>query len=139
MILACPNCIARYRVEVEALGAMGRRVRCQKCGHVWHAEPPGYVVEVLHAVPEPDFLAANTAAKDGPARPQLPVPAGQALRPRSPSRWTWILSLLVLAACVVAYEARQPIVEVWPRLAPVYGALGIELEEGQEAKPARPQ
>ncbi len=133
MILACPNCMARYRVEVEALGALGRRVRCSKCGHVWHAEPPGTIVEILQAEPEPGLRAA------GPSRPQLPVPAGQAPRPRSPSAWTWILSLMVLAVCVVGYEARKPIVKEWPWLAPVYEALGIELEEGLEAKPARPE
>lgn len=139
MILACPNCSARYHVEVEALGALGRRVRCNKCGHVWHAEPPGTIVEILRAEPEPDLRAAGGAMRDGPARPQLPVPAGQASRSRSPSPWTWILSLVVLAVCVVGYEARQPIVKEWPWLAPAYEALGIELEEGQEAKPAQPQ
>lgn len=139
MILACPNCIARYRVEVEALGAMGRRVRCNRCAHVWHAEPPGYVVEVLHAEPEPDPPAGEPATKDEPAKPQLPVPAGQAPRSRAPSPWTWILSLLVLAVFIVGYEARQPVVKEWPWLAPVYEALGIDLEEGQEAPPARPE
>ena len=138
MILACPNCIARYRVEVEALGATGRRVRCNKCGHVWHAEPPGYTVEVLHAEPEPGPRAAEPATRDEPARPQLPVPAGQAARPRSPSVRTWVLSLLVLAVCVVGYEARQPIVREWPWLAPVYEALGIDVEHGTGAQSARP-
>ena len=139
MIVACPNCIARYRVEVEALGATGRRVRCSRCGHVWRAEPPGYIVELLHAEPEPDPPAAAPAAKDEPAKPLLPALAGQAARPRSRSFWTWVLSLVVLAVCVVGYEARRPIVEGWPRLAPVYEALGIEVEEGREAKPARPE
>lgn len=135
MILACPNCMARYRVEVEALGAMGRRVRCNKCGHVWHAEPPGSIVEILHAEPEPGLRA------DELSRPQLPVPAGRASRPRSPAPLTWILSLLVLVACIVAYEARQSIVREWSWLAPAYEGLGIELEpeDGQEAKPARPE
>ena len=135
MILACPNCIARYRVDVEALGATGRRVRCSKCSHVWHAEPPGYTVEVLHAVPEPDPPATGPEAR----KPQLPVPADAPPRSRSPSLWTWVASLAILGMCVVAYEARRPIVEEWPWLAPVYDALGIGPEEGQGAPPARPE
>ncbi len=164
MILACPNCIARYRVRVEALGATGRRVKCTRCGHIWHAEPPGYAVEIIRADPEPAAAAArpeseppaeervpdtpaaepepapSTAepeAELAPPRPQLPVPARPAQKHRSPSRWTWILSLLVLAVCVLAYEARQSIAKEWPWLMPVYEALGIGVEDRRGTQPAR--
>ena len=137
MILVCLNCIARYRVEVEALGAMGRRVKCTKCGHIWHAEPPGYVVEVIHAEPEPDPPAAGPEPARSPRRPQLPVPAGSVRPRREHSLWTWVLCLLVLAACVVGYEARHPIATEWPWLAPVYEALGIAAGDGQGTQPGR--
>ena len=128
MILACPNCTARYRVEAAALGAAGRRVRCGRCGHVWHAEPPGHVVELLHAEPEP--------APPAPAKPQLPAPARPASGPRPRSRWIWMLCLAVLAACVIGYEARRSVVGEWPWLAPVYEALGIEVSEEPDSRPA---
>ena len=148
MIVACPSCIARYHVEVETLGATGRRVRCNRCGHVWHAEPPGYVVEILHAEPEPEpsdtrpevaSAAVGVEAHIEPPKHQLPVPAGQVRRARGPSPLTWILSVLLLAACVVGYEARHSIAREWPWLASVYETLGMELEEGQDTRPARPE
>ena len=155
MILACPNCMARYRVRVEALGALGRRVRCSRCGHVWHAEPPGHRVEIIHAEPEPAPVvtgpepippvpeadpapAADTSEAD-PPRPQLPVPARPVPQSRGPSLWTWILSLLILALCVVAYEARHSIAKEWPWLAPAYEALGMAVEDGQETKTSQPE
>ena len=139
MILVCPSCIARYRVEVEALGATGRRVKCTRCGYVWHAEPPGTVVEVIHAEPEP--APPSDAPEPDPAlpRPQLPVPAGAVRRRREHSLWTWVVCLLVLAVCVVGYEARQPIAKEWPWLAPVYEALGIAVGDGQGAQSERPE
>jgi predicted Zn finger-like uncharacterized protein len=36
MILVCPNCAARYEVDGSKFPAEGRKVRCKKCGHVWH-------------------------------------------------------------------------------------------------------
>ncbi len=135
MILVCPNCMARYRIEVEALGATGRRVRCSKCHHVWRAEPPGYVVEVLHDEPPADHAEADGE----PRQPQLPVPAEQVVRSRGPSLRIWVLSLVALALCIVAYEARHAIQTQWPWLAPAYETLGFDSEDAPEAQPRRPE
>lgn len=141
MILVCPSCIARYRIEVEALGATGRRVKCSRCGYIWHAEPPGHTVEVIHAEPEAAAPTGVPAPEPdpAPARAQLPVPAGSARRPRGHSLWTWITCFLLLALCVVGYEARHPIANEWPWLVPVYEGFGIVVGEGQGAQPARPE
>ncbi len=139
MILVCPSCIARYRVEVEALGATGRRVKCSRCGYIWHAEPPGHVVEVIHAEPEAPAPSDVPELPSPPPRAGLPVPAGPARRPREHSLWTWILCLLVLAICVAGYEARHPIANEWPWLAPVYEGLGIAVGAGRGAQPGRPE
>lgn len=37
MILSCPSCGARFRTGAQTLGETGRKVRCAKCKHVWHA------------------------------------------------------------------------------------------------------
>ena len=37
MILACPNCESKFRVPDGAVGPNGRKVKCRKCGHQWHA------------------------------------------------------------------------------------------------------
>ena len=143
---------------------MGRRVRCSRCGHVWHAEPPGYKVEIIHAerepdapaerrsgpvvaagpesippVPEADSAPAADVSEADPPRPQLPVPARPAPQSRGPSLWTWILSLLILALCVVGYEARHSIAKEWPWLAPAYEALGMAVDDGQGTQAGQPE
>lgn len=40
MILACPNCSARFLIDSNAIGAQGRDVRCGRCGHTWASGPP---------------------------------------------------------------------------------------------------
>lgn len=139
MIIVCPSCIARYRVAVDALGATGRRVKCSRCGYIWHAEPPGHAVEVIHAEPEAAAPSGFPEPGPAPARAQLPVPAGAARRRRGHSLWTWVACLLLLALFVVGYEARHPIANEWPWLVPVYEGFGIVVGEGQGAEPGRPE
>ncbi len=139
MILVCPSCMARYRVKVEALGATGRRVKCTRCSHVWHAEPPEHQVEIVHAELEVMPPSDIPEPRRPPPRAQLPVPASSVRRRRRQSLWTWVACFLVLALCLVGYEARQAIAKEWPWLAPVYEALGIAVGEGQGAQPGRPE
>jgi predicted Zn finger-like uncharacterized protein len=37
MIIMCPDCSTRYRVDAKTLGQSGREVRCASCGHSWFA------------------------------------------------------------------------------------------------------
>jgi predicted Zn finger-like uncharacterized protein len=39
MKITCPNCETAYKLADGALGATGRKVRCTRCGTVWHASP----------------------------------------------------------------------------------------------------
>lgn len=38
MILTCPSCDKRYRVDSSKIGPSGRSVRCVVCKHVWQQE-----------------------------------------------------------------------------------------------------
>ena len=64
MILICPNCDSRFKINPKALGDRGRKVKCQSCNHVWHQEP--------RAETEADEPAAAPAApstgKPAPAK-----------------------------------------------------------------------
>jgi predicted Zn finger-like uncharacterized protein len=40
MNLTCPNCSTTFAVDAAKLGPTGKKVRCAKCAHVWHAEAP---------------------------------------------------------------------------------------------------
>ncbi|QQS56602.1 MAG: zinc-ribbon domain-containing protein [Alphaproteobacteria bacterium] len=41
MILTCPHCASRFKVYPHDLGAVGRKVQCSDCSHVWFALPDG--------------------------------------------------------------------------------------------------
>lgn len=40
MIITCPQCNTRYRLDDHLLKDHGGTVRCSRCGHVFHAPPP---------------------------------------------------------------------------------------------------
>ncbi|HDQ39790.1 MAG TPA: DUF3426 domain-containing protein [Desulfonatronum sp.] len=40
MIIQCPNCDTRYRLDDARLGQDGTQVRCSRCSHVFFAAPP---------------------------------------------------------------------------------------------------
>ena len=39
MILSCPSCSSRFKVNADQIGVAGRKVKCANCGHTWHATP----------------------------------------------------------------------------------------------------
>ncbi len=58
MNITCPSCESTYQLADGSLGATGRKVRCTRCGTVWHAMPAdGDTLE-----PEPDTEAIEAAA-----------------------------------------------------------------------------
>ena len=40
MIIACPSCETRFEVNAAAFPPGGRKVKCARCAHVWHAASP---------------------------------------------------------------------------------------------------
>ncbi|QLA16947.1 DUF3426 domain-containing protein [Desulfolutivibrio sulfoxidireducens] len=40
MIITCPNCASRFRLPDEKIGPDGVKLRCGKCKHVFHQQPP---------------------------------------------------------------------------------------------------
>lgn len=39
MKINCPNCATGFSVPETALGPRGRKLKCVRCGHLWHQEP----------------------------------------------------------------------------------------------------
>ena len=56
MIITCPNCSTRYSLPQDKIKPGGQKVRCAKCGTVWHQAPD-----------EPEPLALTT-------EDQVPMP-----------------------------------------------------------------
>jgi predicted Zn finger-like uncharacterized protein len=36
MYIACPSCDTKFVILPEQIGASGRKVKCSKCGNIWH-------------------------------------------------------------------------------------------------------
>lgn len=85
MILVCPNCAARYEVDGTQFPAEGRKVRCKKCGHVWHQQPEPdraeIEAEIFNSPPDsepaveiaPEAEAEFEAETDAPPAWRTPV------------------------------------------------------------------
>ncbi len=160
MDVSCPNCATRFRIPDGAIGEGGRKVRCSKCGHMWHQAPAG-------AEPESgaqDESAADSAAKTDDAegeenpsiRPEVlgaggeidtPPPIGGDLLSDRPSfeaeaaanrksgsglaTALWLLLLVVVVGAVAAAWYKQDwIVANYPAAAPIYERLGLVEAEG---------
>ncbi len=51
MRIVCPACETGYQVADGTLGVTGRKVRCARCGTVWHATPNDYPEAPIVAAP----------------------------------------------------------------------------------------
>jgi predicted Zn finger-like uncharacterized protein len=119
MIVTCSACQTRYLTDPAALGAIGRMVRCAKCGHTWMQTPPADLprrVDVMSPVSgQPDL---------GPPRFNLPAPYVPPRRRRSRLRTALALAaVLVIAVVGAGYFARAQIIETWPQAKRVYDLI----------------
>jgi predicted Zn finger-like uncharacterized protein len=116
MILTCPACHSRYRVDDKAMGgAAGRTVRCTSCGHKWHQSP----VSSASAAPNPETAVPLVAS---PVEAGLDAPPLSAPLPDVPPPAA--LAALVLGGVF----ARRTVVAVWPPAARVYALAGLPVE-----------
>jgi predicted Zn finger-like uncharacterized protein len=80
MILTCPACQTRFRVDDSAIGADGRTVRCANCGHVWR-----YSRETAIEVSAAGATAPATLALAEAGGPATPAPIEPTPRVEPPS------------------------------------------------------
>ena len=151
MILTCPQCETRYQADAAKFAAPGRKVRCAKCGHVWHQEapapdtnledvtPPESVAAPQPIVPprpiaEPEPQRAAFAPAESVAVPAavLAVEKRKAAPSRVPQKIGMIAGWVGLVAVILvigwsALTYRQQIATVWPQASSLYAALGLHV------------
>ncbi len=143
MILDCPSCSAKFKVDPALLGEAGRSVRCGNCGHSWHQTPPAPESEAspepsaaASLEPEPAIRPPRTDSLDklDEQRSRRQHRAAVSSEPRPPSRVvSW--ALLALVALVVAVAggllvARDKVVARYPDAGAYYAMLGLSNSVG---------
>ena len=81
MIVSCPSCATRYLIDPTALGGEGRTVRCAKCSHTWHEQPPADMPKRV------DILPPNGEPRPIPFGSNLPAIVA---RRRRANRLGWL-------------------------------------------------
>lgn len=136
MIVTCPSCEAKYRVNAEALEARGGRAKCASCAHVWTVQDDALTLLVPAETPTPNPEAVVQPEPD-PA-PSLREKPHAAIRARADARrrkarlateglgWTGVAACLVLTLGA-AFIFRVDVVQIWPRTAGAYAAVGLDI------------
>ncbi|MBP7705406.1 MAG: zinc-ribbon domain-containing protein [Caulobacter sp.] len=136
MILTCPECATRYFVPDEKVSASGRTVRCSSCGNRWTA----YGQDDLELFVDPE---AGAAARD-PKVEDLPVSElpGEELpkvfrqkatnerrvREAATAGVIWAgMAVAVVAIGAGAFVFRGSVVDIWPKTASAYAAVGLDV------------
>ena len=70
MLIVCPTCATTYQIQLAALGAAGRSVRCTKCKNTWVATPDSVIDETAFAAAS--VVASPPAPPKAPATPPAP-------------------------------------------------------------------
>ena len=138
MIITCPDCSTKFTVNASAFPATGRKVKCARCGHVWHCAPAAAVAAALPA--------AVTAAASGPASDAVIasiVPAAPQAEPKAEMIWAgsdiprrgpghtlmWSVAGATFALTVAGLLIfREAIARTMPVMGGVYAALGFQID-----------
>ncbi len=145
MHLNCPSCDSRFVIDPAALGPSGRKVRCGRCGHAWHAEP-GAAEAAGQSPPPAPLQAPEPAAPEDTApddtAPDDPMPKlaafdetqqrSHAERPPPPEGkrrsgaggWLLVSAVVAILAAGVFF-GRQQIMAWVPETTGLYAMVGL--------------
>ena len=90
MIISCPSCKTKYTVPAQSLGAIGRIVKCTKCGNKWHQEAAstfahdGTQFETPRPEPQPQPTSQAEPQPEPTPRPRRTAQTSEHIPPFSP-------------------------------------------------------
>ena len=130
MIINCPSCKARYKVEPAQFGPKGRRVRCTACGNLWTEMPPDDFPQPVEAEAtavrdaSESVSAAQAAADWRPAGSYMEEDETPEEKRGNAKGWV-VLAAVVATIFIVGALARESIVRLWPPAQRLYVAVGF--------------
>lgn len=136
MIVTCPSCEAKYRVDAAALEKRRGKVKCANCAHVWTVEDEALTLSEPVVAPEPAPAPEPQPAPE--LQPSLRDKPHTAIRARQDANrrkarlaaegagWAGVAACLVVLLGGAVFF-RVDVVEVWPRTAGAYAAVGLEV------------
>ncbi|WP_125256240.1 MJ0042-type zinc finger domain-containing protein [Brevundimonas fluminis] len=137
MILTCPSCATGYFAPDDAIGPLGRTVRCQSCKHTWKALPEEPLDLTASATPvvasaptaEPVLeTLAETPAPELPKAFRARAEQQRRLRRAAAHGVAWSgTACLALGMLGAAWLFRAEVVDVLPRTAAAYAAVGVDV------------
>lgn len=134
MIVTCPSCQAKYRVDQAALESRGGRAKCAACAHVWTVEDEALTLMEPVAPPE----AAPAPEPEPEPQPSLRDKPHAAIRARADAQrrkarlaaegagWAGVAACLAIVLTGAVFF-RVDVVETWPRAAGAYAAVGLDV------------
>jgi predicted Zn finger-like uncharacterized protein len=134
MIVTCPSCEAKYRVDPAALGARGGRAKCASCSHVWTVEDDALTLMEPVSAPEP-AREPEPEPEPGPSlrdKPHAAIRAREDAKRRKARLAAEGAGWAGVAACLAvvltgAVLFRVDVVETWPRAAGAYATVGLQV------------
>jgi predicted Zn finger-like uncharacterized protein len=119
MILQCSQCSTRYVVQAASIPVVGRKVKCARCGHVWHQDAASEEERAVEVVPKPQILSDIPAFSNVPA---FKIPKKQRPYLLIAAISSFVLALLLLIALI---GFREKVVEAWTPSAKLFASLGL--------------
>lgn len=143
MIVTCPSCETKYRVDGEALMARGGKVRCNACAHVWIVEEDALTLAdpapqgaESRSEPGPQAAVAAESARtfgaSGGGKPHKIIRERAEQRRRKArlaaegAAWAGIAAVLAVAM-LGAFIFRAEIVTAFPRSSAAYAMTGVSV------------
>jgi len=143
MIITCPNCSSRFKVNPDTFPAEGRDVRCGKCKHQWFA-----VSEPEEVLSEPDTDAPEEAAapiaQERTAFPQAPLPPSNPLvdepiesahdrrvrmKKKAILKSTGAVFGAILIMFAILFALKGPLTKMIPQTTAFYKTFGFSVSE----------
>ncbi len=112
MILTCPQCATRYQADAAKFRPAGRNVRCAKCAHLWHQDPPPDESDPLADLVAPESEQPPEQPPE-PVPPPPPPPPPPVMRSAPPRAEAFAPNPVIAREAAAAAEPRAK--SRWPR------------------------